>query len=152
VQHCFLSLDREAVRPLQNLCTMPPPLKYLWTLRVGAPRIRLEGRRRTCDAEHDGAFAPQRTSFGALLRRAGPDNRSRQKTRKPLSTKNTKIIFVFLVVESGCQGLLVSAEPRKMCAVAAKLRRVRRHMFFYALPGGFWVRPLLELKSFNSHL
>ncbi len=60
-----------------------------------------------------------------------------------------KIIFVFLVVESGCQGLLVSAEPRKMCAVAAKLRRVRRHMFFCALPGGFWVRPL-SVKSANT--
>ncbi len=67
-------------------CTMPPPPKYLWTLRVGAPRIRLEERRRTCDAEHDGALLPQRTSFGARLRREGPENRSRrQETRNLFS-------------------------------------------------------------------
>jgi len=43
----------------------------------------------------------------------------------------------FLSVKSGFPGLLVSADPRKLRAVAQKLRRVRCHMFFGALPGEF---------------
>jgi hypothetical protein len=52
--------------------------------------------------------------------------------------------FLFFV---GFPGLLVSAEPRKMRALAQKLRRARRHMFFCALAGGFWVRPFLKSTS-----
>jgi hypothetical protein len=63
------------------------------------------------------------------------------------SARTVKRIFVFFVVKGGFPGLLVSAEPRKMRAVAQKLRRARRHMFFRALAGGFWVRPFLKSTS-----
>ncbi len=48
---------------------------------------------------------------------------------------------MFFVFKSGFPGLLVSAEPRKMRAVAQKLRRVWLHILFCALAGGLWVRP-----------
>jgi len=54
-------------------------------------------------------------------------------------------IFRVFVVKSGFPGLLVSAEPRKMRAVAQKLRRVWLHMFFCALGGGLWVRQFCTL-------
>jgi hypothetical protein len=53
-------------------------------------------------------------------------------------------IFRFFVVKSGFPGLLVSAEPRKMRAVAQKLCRVWLHVLFCALAGGLWVRPFLK--------
>ncbi len=72
-------------RPLQDRLHQPTPAKVSTCgLKMGAPRIRLQERRRTCDTEHGGAFALQRAFFGALLRRAAPENR-------PWMTKNTKI-------------------------------------------------------------
>ena len=53
-------------------------------------------------------------------------------------------IFRVFVVKSGFPGLLVSAEPRKMRAVAQKLCRVWLHVLFCALAGGLWVRPFLK--------
>ena len=53
-------------------------------------------------------------------------------------------IFRVFVVKSGFPGLLVSAEPRKMRAVAQKLRRVWLHILFCALADGLWVRPFLK--------
>jgi hypothetical protein len=44
-------------------------------------------------------------------------------------------------------GLLAQQSPKKMRAVVQKLRRVRRHMFFCALPDGFWLRPFLKSTS-----
>ena len=44
----------------------------------------------------------------------------------------------------GLSGLLVSAEPRKMRAVAHKLGRSVHHMFCCALAGGFWAHPFLK--------
>ncbi len=55
--------------------------------------------------------------------------------------------FVFLSSRAVFRGCSCSAEPRKMRAVAQKLRRARRHMFFCALAGGFWVRPFLKSTS-----
>jgi len=54
-------------------------------------------------------------------------------------------IFRVFVVKSGFPGLLVSAEPRKMRAVAQKLRRVWLHILFCALAGGLWVRQFCTL-------
>ena len=74
VQRCGLTSDRKAA-PRPPAPAHPRQSQYLWTLKMGAPRIRLQERRRTCDAEHGGAFALKRAFFGALLRRAAPENR-----------------------------------------------------------------------------
>jgi hypothetical protein len=52
----------------------PRQSQYLWTLKMGAPRVRLQDRSRTCHAQDARAFALQRANFGALLRRAAPEN------------------------------------------------------------------------------
>jgi hypothetical protein len=75
VQRCGLTSDRKAA-PRPPAPAHPRQSQYLWTLKMGAPRIRLQERRRTCDAEHGGAFALQRAFFGALLGRAAPENRT----------------------------------------------------------------------------
>ena len=53
----------------------------------------------------------------------------------------------FLCVKSGLPGLLVSADPRKLRAVAHAFRRVCRHMFFGALPGEFSAHAFLKSTS-----
>ena len=54
-------------------------------------------------------------------------------------------VFRVFVVKSGFPGLLVSAETRKMRAVAQKLCRVWLHISFCALAGGLWVRQFCTL-------
>jgi hypothetical protein len=59
----------------------------------------------------------------------------------------SKEFSCFLCVKSGLPGLLVSADPRKLLAVAHEFRRVCRHMFFGALPGEFSVHAFLKSTS-----
>jgi hypothetical protein len=49
--------------------------------------------------------------------------------------------FVNYGVKCGFPGLIVSAEPRRMRAVAQKLERLVRHKFCCALAGGFREHP-----------
>jgi hypothetical protein len=49
--------------------------------------------------------------------------------------------FVSYGVKCGFPALLVSAEPRKLCAAAQKLERLVRHKFFCTLAGGFREHP-----------
>ena len=51
-----------------------PPHQYMLTLKMYATRIRLQKHSRRCDAAHDGGFELQITFFGALHRRAAPEN------------------------------------------------------------------------------
>ncbi len=46
----------------------------MWTLKIHVTRIHLEEHSRRCDTAHDGGFALQNTFFGALQRRASPEN------------------------------------------------------------------------------
>ena len=54
----------------------------------------------------------------------------------------------FLSVKRGFPGLLVSADPRKLRAVAQKLRRVRCHIFFCALPGEFLFACIFKVHKY----
>jgi hypothetical protein len=45
----------------------------MWTLKMDAPRISLQERRRTCDTQDSWSFELQRTFLGTLLRRATPE-------------------------------------------------------------------------------
>jgi transposase len=72
VQRCDLTSDRKtAPRP-------PAPAhgqsQYMWTLKIHATRMRLQKHSRRCDTTHDGGFELQSTFFGALQRRAAPEN------------------------------------------------------------------------------
>jgi len=74
VQRCGLTSDRQtAPRPPAH---HPSQSQYMWSLKMDAPGIRLQERSTICDAEHARAFALWRAFFGALLRRAAPENRS----------------------------------------------------------------------------
>ena len=65
VQHCWLTCDRKAA-PRPPAPGHPRRSQYWWTLKMGASRIRLEERRRTCDAEHDGTLCTTSRIFGGL--------------------------------------------------------------------------------------
>ncbi len=72
VQSCGFTNDRKtAPRP-------PAPAhgqsQYMWTLKIHVTRMRLQKHSRRCDTTHDGGFALQSTFFGALQRRAVPEN------------------------------------------------------------------------------
>jgi len=74
VQRCGLTSDRKpAPRPPAH---HPSQSQYMWSLKKDAPGIRLQERSTICDAQHARAFALWRAFFGALLRRAAPENRS----------------------------------------------------------------------------
>ena len=75
VQRCGLTSDRKAA-PRPPAPAHPRQSQYMWTLKMHAPGIRLQERSRTCDEQDARAFALQRAFFGALLRRAAPENRS----------------------------------------------------------------------------
>ena len=75
VQRCGLTSDRKAA-PRPPAPAHPRQSKYMSTLKMDAPRIRLQERSRTCDAHSARAFALQSAFFGALLRRAAPKNRT----------------------------------------------------------------------------
>jgi hypothetical protein len=70
VQRCGLTSDRKPA-PRPPAPAHPCQSQYLWTSKMGAPRIRLQDRDRTHDAR---VFALHRANFGALLRRAAPEN------------------------------------------------------------------------------
>ena len=72
LQRCGLTNDLKTVpRP-------PTPVhgqsQYMWVLKIHVTRIRLQKHNRRCDAVYDGGFALQSTFFGALQRRAAPEN------------------------------------------------------------------------------
>ena len=68
-----LASDRKAAqRP--SAPAHPRQSQYLWTLKMGAPRIHLQEISRKCDTQDARAVALQRANFGALLRRAAPEN------------------------------------------------------------------------------
>jgi hypothetical protein len=73
VQRCALTSDRKPA-PRPPAPAHPCQGQYLWTLKMGAPRIRLQDRSRTCDAQDARAVALQSANFGALLGRAAPGN------------------------------------------------------------------------------
>ena len=68
-----LASDRKAA-PRPPAPAHPRQSQYLWTLKMNAPRIRLQEHSRRCDTAYDGGFALQRANFVALQRRASPEN------------------------------------------------------------------------------
>ncbi len=73
VQRCALTSDRKPA-PRPPAPAHPCQSQYLWTLKMGAPRIHLQEISRKCDTQDARAVALQRANFGALLRRAAPEN------------------------------------------------------------------------------
>jgi hypothetical protein len=60
------------------------------------------------------------------------------------ASRTVKSFFVIYGFKCGFPGLLVPAEPRKMRAVAQKIRRLVRRIFCCALADRFWAHPLLK--------
>jgi hypothetical protein len=68
VQRCALTSDRKPA-PRPSAPAHPSQSQYLWTLKMGAPRIRLQDRSRTCGSQDTRAPVIQCANFGTLLRR-----------------------------------------------------------------------------------